>query len=172
MHNQTQTTDVRRHQGRVCPPTTSTQRASVDTLVLQVFALILHQHRRHLLSRQNTSVPCSCERAGQRAWTVPTSNPPRLSVLRLYWTILPHMQESGNIPPSPAPNNERHSHPNPRDQDGTSRARMLIILLCTMLRRSYNCLPNIIRQPHCAFSEVLRVGLSPFSPEGNDEGLQ
>jgi hypothetical protein len=31
------------------------------------------------MSRQNTSVPRSCERAGQRACTVPTSNPPRLS---------------------------------------------------------------------------------------------
>ncbi len=31
------------------------------------------------MSLQNTSVPRSCERAGQRASTVPTSNPPRLS---------------------------------------------------------------------------------------------
>ncbi len=31
------------------------------------------------MSLQNTSLPRSCERAGQRACTVPTSNPLRLS---------------------------------------------------------------------------------------------
>src|SRR5205807_9946679 len=109
MYSQTQTTENRSSQGRVCPTTTLAQRAYVDTLVLQVSALILHQHRRQLMSLQNTSVPCYCERAGQWACTIPTSNPPRLSVLRLY-----HTCRKVEIAHLPLPQiKERRSHHNP-----------------------------------------------------------
>ncbi len=43
----TQTTGIRRYQGRVSPPTPSLALpGDVDTLVLQVFSCILRQHRR------------------------------------------------------------------------------------------------------------------------------
>src|SRR2546430_16905290 len=48
-------------------------------------------------------------------------------LLRLYHTILPHMQESGNIPSTPAPDKQWHSHPNPLQGDGTSRVRAVIL---------------------------------------------
>ncbi len=74
MYNLTQTTGNQRSQGRACPPTTSLDKpGDVDTLVLQVSALILHQHRRRMSSKRNTSVPCIFGGAGQRACTVPTS---------------------------------------------------------------------------------------------------
>ena len=64
MYNLTQTTENQSSQGRVCPTTTSQGQVpgDVDTLVLQVFALFLRQHRRQLVSKRNTSVPCACER--------------------------------------------------------------------------------------------------------------
>ncbi len=54
MYNLTQTTENQSSQGLVP--------GDVDTLVLQVFALFLRQHRRQLVSKRNTSVPCACER--------------------------------------------------------------------------------------------------------------
>ena len=63
MDNHTQTTENRSSQGRVCPTTTSlNESGDVDTLVQQVYALFLRQHRRQLVSKRNTSVPCTCER--------------------------------------------------------------------------------------------------------------
>jgi hypothetical protein len=72
-YNQTQTTENRSSQARVLGyyyvPSLSIEHGSlsralplrgqfVDTLVLQVFALITRQHVRQLMSKRNTSMPC------------------------------------------------------------------------------------------------------------------
>src|SRR5713101_5811574 len=63
MCNLTQTTERWSAQGRVRPTTTfQGYPGCVDTLVQQVCALILRQHRRRIVSERNTSVPCAYER--------------------------------------------------------------------------------------------------------------
>ena len=95
------------------PTTTSTQRVYVDTLVLQVYALTLRQHRRQLLSKRNTPMPCMSGRM-QANGLVPYLLSATNTVLRikLYRTILTQRQKSGN-PSTLVPNKQRHSHPNP-----------------------------------------------------------
>ncbi|HET8853191.1 MAG TPA: hypothetical protein VFN02_11750, partial [Ktedonobacteraceae bacterium] len=74
IYNLTQTTENQSSQGRVGPTTTSLDKpGDVDTLVLQVSALTLRQHRRRLSSKRNTSVPCIFGGAGQWACTIPAS---------------------------------------------------------------------------------------------------
>jgi hypothetical protein len=49
--------------------------------VTSLLPLALRQHRRQGVSKRNTSVPCSCEGAGQWACTIPASTP--TTVLRV-----------------------------------------------------------------------------------------
>jgi hypothetical protein len=76
MYNLTQTTENQSSRGRVCPTTTSLDKPGyVDTLVQQVSCLDRAPTHEATVSKRNTSLPCSCEGAGQRACTVPTSTP-------------------------------------------------------------------------------------------------
>lgn len=99
-YNQTQTTENQSSQARVLGyyyvPSLSIEHGSlsralplqgqfVDTLVLQVFALITRQHvRQWKKDKQNTSMQPYWKDAGQRACTVPTSATKLLSVERLF----------------------------------------------------------------------------------------
>ncbi len=66
----TQTTENRSSQGRVYPTTTTIQQDLRRYVGATSPAFVLHQHRRQLMSLQNTSLPRYCERVGQRACTV------------------------------------------------------------------------------------------------------
>ena len=112
MYNLTQTTGNQRSQGRVCPTTTSLDMPGcVDTLALQVYAFFLHQHRRRLASKRNTSVPVYWKEQANGLVPYlrarPTGYPQKL-----YRTILSQGQKSGN--PSTLP-----LFPLPQTRNGT-----------------------------------------------------
>lgn len=101
MHDQTQTTGIRRYQGRVCP-TTTTIRKDLRRYVGATSLCLGHAPTRETKERgkQNTSMQPCWKDAGQRACTVPAERYQavicREPISTFCRSILTQEQESGN----------------------------------------------------------------------------
>jgi len=97
MTDHTQTTGSTSYQGRVCPTTTSLGvPGCVDTLVSQVYTFDHQPTGEASMSKQNTSMPCVCERAGQWSLYHTYEQPTTVICNKLYGSILAQVGKSGS----------------------------------------------------------------------------